>query len=137
MDLSDDNWKPPSATYLCQLSGVQVGNGKKNAAAIWVKPQFTIVDDGDFQGKVFTDFFYIEPGTSEPTMGMRGICRLATCIAGHDVKDPAVAYKIVRAAANDGLLLSIEVYRQTSTKNGREYTNLRFLAKAESTEVAE
>lgn len=129
MDLSDDNWMPTDGTYLTQISGILGGPGKKNPNAIWLKPQLTILDEGDFQNKVFTDFFYIEPGTSEPTMGMRNLCRLATVIAGHDVKDPATAYQIVKDA--EGEVLNTQVYTQKA-KDGRVFTNVRYLSKATS-----
>jgi hypothetical protein len=132
MDLSDDNWMPPSGDYLCQISGVLTGNGKKNPQAIWIKPQFTIVDEGDLQSKTFVDFYYVEPGISEPTMGVKNLCRLATCIAGHDVTDPAMAFQIIKDA--EGELLNLQVYSQTSQKNGKTYTNIRFLSKVASTE---
>lgn len=133
MDLSDDGWSPPDGKYTVILSEVATGSKEKNGVNnIWIKPVFTILD-GEFEGKTFNDFFYLEGvKPDEPTIPMKNMCRLASCLAGTETRNLVDANKIINGAV--GELLSVEVYRTTSKKTGREYANIRFLQKLETTE---
>lgn len=132
MDLSDDGWMPPDGQYdvLIQevTTGVKEKNGVNNA---WVKPTFQVVD-GEFSGRTFTDFYYIEGGMTEPSISVKNLCRFATCLAGTEVRDPIEASAIVDQATDE--FLTVEVFRTTSRKTGKTYPNVRFLQRLEATE---
>ncbi len=135
MDLSDDGWKPPNGNYDVAIedvaSGLKEKNGVNNA---WVKPVFTILD-GEFKGKSFSDYYWIEPGLTEPSISLKNLCRFATCLQGSETKNPIEASEIAKASI--GEFLSVEVYRTFSKKTSREYANIRFLARLEATEEVE
>ena len=73
MDLSDDGWMPPDGNYDVMVedvaSGVKEKEGVNNA---WVKPVFTIVD-GEFKGRSFSDYFWITPGMTEPSISLKNL----------------------------------------------------------------
>ena len=135
MDLSDDGWMPPDGNYDVLIEDVAAGikekNGMNNA---WVKPSFNILD-GEFKGKTFTDYYWIQGNLTEPSISLKNLCRFATCLAGVEVKNPIEAAEIAKAAV--GEFLSVEVYRTTSRKTGKVYPNVRFLQKLEATEDTE
>lgn len=135
MDLTDDGWKPPDGTYDVMIediaSGIKEKNGVNNA---WVKPVFSVID-GEFSGRTFTDYYWIQPGATEPTISLKNLCRLATCLAGRDIKDPMEAFGI--AKASEGEFISVEVFRTTSKKTGKTYPNIRFLQKLVATDTEE
>jgi hypothetical protein len=133
MDIKDNNWMPPDGPYDVQLTDLAMG--EKEGAA-WIRPEFTIVGS-EFDGRTFSDFFYIPGGVDEPTPGMRNLARFATCLAGHEVKDPIQCAQVIQEAEEAGEFLSLEVFRSTSRKNGKVYTNLRYLVVLPSTEVDE
>ncbi len=132
MDLSDDGWKPPNGNFDVLIeevtSGMKEKGGVNNA---WVKPAFSILD-GEFKGRTFTDYFWIQPGLSEPSISLKNLCRFATCLQGSETKNPIEAAEIAKASA--GEFLSVEVYRTTSKKTGKTYPNIRYLAKLEATD---
>ena len=134
MDLSDDGWKPPNGNFDVLIeevtSGMKEKGGVNNA---WVKPAFSILD-GEFKGRTFTDYFWIQPGLSEPSISLKNLCRFATCLQGSETKNPIEAAEIAKASA--GEFLSVEVYRTTSKKTGKTYPNIRYLAKLEATDEA-
>ncbi len=133
MDLTDDGWMPPDGTYDVSIDGVATGTKEKNGVNnAWVKPSFTIFD-GEFSGRTFTDYYWVTPGATEPSISLKNLCRFATCIAGRDVKDLIEAVTIAREAV--GEFLSVEVFRTTSRKTGKEYANIRFCQRLEATET--
>lgn len=135
MNLNDDKWKPPNGDYLVSLDEVLTGvSDKEGVVASWVKPIFTIQDEGEFNGKSFNDFFFIIKGDKggRTYMALLNLLRLATCCAGTEVKSPTEAIKILDDTV--GEFLSIQVYRKPGKKGG-EFANIRFLSKVESTEV--
>jgi hypothetical protein len=133
MDLSDVGWTPPDGGYDVMIDDVATGIKEKNGVNnAWVKPSFTIID-GDFKGRTFTDYYWIQPGAEEPTMSLKNLCRFATCLAGMEIKDPIAAVTIARESK--GEFLSLEVFRTTSKKNGKVYSNLRYLSRLEATEA--
>jgi hypothetical protein len=135
MDLSDDGWMPPDGEYTVVVGDVQSGikekNGLNNA---WVKPGFDIVD-GEFEGRTFTDYYWIVPNMTEPTISIKNMCRFATCLSGTEVRNPIEAAEIVKAA--EGEFLNVQVYRTTSKKTGKTYPNIRFCERLDSTETTE
>ena len=136
MDLSDDGWMPPDGQYDVMIedvsSGVKEKNGVNNA---WVKPAFSILD-GEFKGKTFTDFYYIQGGVmKEPTISVKNLCRFATCLVGSETRIPLEAAEIAKAGV--GEFLTIEVYRTTSKKTGKTYPNIRFLQRLEAHDAPE
>lgn len=133
MDLSDDGWKPQDGEYDVELSDVAVGTKEKEGINnAWVKPAFTVVD-GEFAGRTFTDYFWIEGGMTDPSISVKNLCRLATCLSGSEVINPIEAAEICKAAV--GEFLTVEVYRTKSRKTGKTYSNIRFLQKLEATEA--
>lgn len=132
MDLSDDGWMPPDGGYDVMIedvgSGIKEKSGVNNA---WVKPCFSILD-GEFKGKTFTDYYWIEGGLTEPSISLKNLCRFATCLSGVETKNPIEAAEIAKASI--GEFLSIEVYRSKSRKTGKVYANVRFLQKLEATD---
>ncbi|MCK5641671.1 MAG: hypothetical protein KAJ19_12795 [Gammaproteobacteria bacterium] len=137
MDLSDDGWMPPNGNYDVVVedvaSGLKEKNGVNNA---WVKPVFTIMNPGcEFDGKSFSDYYWIQPGLTEPSISLKNLCRFATCLQGSETKNPIEAAEIAKASV--GEFLSVEVYRTTSKKTSKTYANIRFLARLEATEEGE
>jgi len=134
MDLNDDSWMPTPGNYTVQLEKIQTGTKEKNGLQnAWVKPFFSIVD-GEFEGKSFTDYYWITPNPDKPSPALRSLCRLATCISGSEVKNPVDAINIAQDA--EGEFLSVEVF-QKEARNGKTYTNIRFLSRIDSTEEAD
>lgn len=134
IDLNDDQWMPPDATYLVSIDEIRTGvKEKEGVKNIWVKPVFSIHTEGEFEGKSFTDFYYITPGSDERrnSMSLRNLLRFATCVAGTETKNPVEAIQILQDSLNE--FLNVEVYRTTGKKGGT-FTNIRFLSKLESTE---
>jgi len=131
MDLSDDGWMPPDGTFDVMIDevaqGIKEKNGMNNA---WVKPSFEVID-GEFKGRTFSDYYWIQPNLTEPSISLKNLCRLATCLSGHAVTDPIEA--ITTVVEGKGEFLSVEVYRTTSKKNGKVYSNIRFLQRLEAT----
>ena len=136
MDLSDDGWKPPDGEFDVMLEDVTVGTKEKNGLNnAWVKPTFNVVD-GEFKGRTFTDYYWIEGGMTDPSISVKNLCRLATCLAGTEVRNPIEAAEICKAAV--GEFLTVEVYRTTSKRGknaGKVYSNIRFLQRLEATEA--
>jgi hypothetical protein len=134
MDLSDDGWKPPNGEYDVSIENVVTGVKEKNGVNnAWVRVTFSIMD-GEFGGRSFTDFYYIMGGgIKEPTIAMKNLCRLATCISGSETRLPVEAAAIVEGAT--GEFLTLEVFRVTSRKDGKVHSNVRFLRRLESTET--
>jgi hypothetical protein len=135
MDLSDDGWMPPNGNFDVMVedvaSGIKEKNGVNNA---WVKPVFTILD-GEFKGRTFSDYYWIQPGLTEPSISLKNLCRFATCLQGSETKNPIEAAEIAKASV--GEFLSVEVYRTTcksGPNKGKIYPNVRFLARLEATE---
>lgn len=135
MDLSDDGWTPPDGTYDVCLEEFVTGTKEKTGVTnVWIKPSFTIID-GEFGTKTFTDFYWIPPNSDGDSFSLKNLLRLATCMAGREVRDPVESCKILGDAV--GEFLSVEVYRTTSRKTGKTYSNIRFLSRLETTEVSE
>lgn len=135
MDLSDDGWMPPDGQYDVMIEDVSRGIKEKNGVNnAWIKPTFNILD-GEFKGRTFTDFYYIAGGPmKEPTISVKNLCRFATCLVGSETRVPLEAAEIVNAGV--GEFLTVEVYRTTSKKTGKTYSNIRFLQRLEATEDA-
>jgi hypothetical protein len=133
MDLSDDGWSPPDGPYDVMVedvaSGIKEKDGINNA---WIKPVFTILD-GDFKGRTFCDFYWIEPGMTEPTISIKNLCRFATCLQGSETRNPVEAAEIAKASV--GEFMSVEVYRTTSKKTRKTYANIRFCQCLPATDV--
>lgn len=132
MDLMDDGWKPPNGNFDVMVDEVAYGIKEKGGVnCAWIKPVFSILD-GEFKGRIFTDYYWIDPTKSEPSISLKNLCRYATCLQGSETKDPITAAEI--AKESKGEFLSVEVYRTTSKKTGKTYPNVRFLACLEATE---
>jgi hypothetical protein len=138
MDFSDDGWKPPVGTYDVTIEDVGCGTKAKDGVTnIWLKPVFNVISDGEYQGRTFTEFLYIQPGAKELTPSLRNMLRLATCLAGREIKNAVEASQIIQGAV--GEFLTIEVFQTVGKKGksaGRTFTNLRYLTKLETTEAA-
>jgi hypothetical protein len=137
MDFSDDGWKPPVGTYDVAIetvtTGVKVKDGVTN---VWIKPAFNIISDGEYQGRTFSEFMYIQPGAKELTPALRQLLRFATCLAGREIKNASEAAQIAQASV--GEFLTLEVFTTVGKKGkslGRTFTNIRYLTKLETTEV--
>lgn len=132
MDLSDDGWMPPDGNYDVVVedvaSGIKEKEGINNA---WIKPVFTIVD-GEFKGRSFSDYFWITPGMTEPSISLKNMCRYATCLQGSETRNPIEASEIAEASV--GEFLNVDVYRTKSKKTGKVYANIRYCQKLETTE---
>lgn len=135
MDLTDDGWKPPDGTFDVMVediaSGVKEKDGLNNA---WIKPVFTILD-GEFKGRSFSDYFWIQPNLTEPSISLKNLCRFATCLQGSETKNPIEAAEIAKASV--GEFLTVEVYRSTAKATGKVYANVRFLTRLDATEETE
>jgi hypothetical protein len=134
MDLSDDAWKPPNGNYDVHIEDVASGTKEQGGVInAWVKPVFTILE-GEFKGKSFTDYFWITPGLTEPSISLKNLCRFATCLQGAETKNPIEAAEIAKASV--GEFLTVEVYRSTAKRGknaGKEYANIRYLSRLEAT----
>lgn len=132
MDLSDSGWMPPDGNYDVIVedvaSGIKEKDGVNNA---WIKPVLTIVD-GEFKGRSFSDYFWITPGMTEPSISLKNLCRYATCLQGSETRDPVEASEIAKASV--GEFLNVDVYRTKSKKTGKIYPNIRYCQKLETTE---
>lgn len=130
MDFSDDGWKPPVGTYDVSIDAVKTGTKTADGVTnLWIKPVFSIIAEGEYAGKSFSDFMYIPQGTKELTPALRQLLRLATCIAGREVRNPVEAVGICQKAV--GSFLTLEVFQTVAKKGksaGKTYTNIRFLA---------
>ncbi len=137
MDLSDDGWMPPNGTYDVMVEDVASGIKEKDGVVnAWVKPIFNIVDpNNEFHDKTFSDYYWITPGMTEPSISLKNLCRFATCLQGSETKIPIEAAEIAKASV--GEFLSVEVYRTTAKKTGKTYANIRFLALLEATDADE
>lgn len=132
MDLTDDGWKPPNGNFDVMVESVAYDTKEKDGIkCVWIKPIFNILD-GEFKGRSFSDYYWIQPGMTEPSISLKNLCRFATCLQGAETKNPIEAAEIAKASA--GEFLSVEVYRTTSKKTGKTYPNIRFLARLEATE---
>lgn len=138
MDFSDDGWKPPVGTYDVMIEDVVTGvKVKESVNNIWLKPTFVIVSEGEFQGRSFSEFLYIQPGAKELTPSLRNMLRLATCLAGREIKNAVEASQIIQGSVSE--FLTLEVFQTVGKKGksaGRTFTNLRYLTKLETTEAA-
>lgn len=132
MDLSDDGWMPPDGNYDVAVedvaSDIKEKDGVNNA---WIKPVFTIVD-GEFKGRSFSDYFWITPGMTEPSISLKNLCRYATCLLGSETRDPIEASEIAKASVRE--FLNVDVYRTTSKKTRKVYANIRYCQKLETTD---
>lgn len=133
MDLNDDGWMPPNGTFDVMVEDVATGVKEKNGVNnAWVKPVFTVLD-GEFKGRSFSDYYWIVPGLSEPSISMKNLCRFATCLQGTDTRNPIEAAEIVKASI--GEFINVEVYRTTSKKTGKIYANIRFNQRLDATDA--
>lgn len=136
MDLSDDKWYPPDGEYDVSIEGITTNTKEKDGVnCAGVKAVFSIVD-GEFQGRTFSDFYWIVPGSDEwrDLINLKNLLRFATCMGGRRIQDPIEAVTILREAENE--FLTVEVYRTTAKKGGRVFTNVRFLRTLVATEAS-
>lgn len=135
MDLSDDGWKPPNGEFNVMVEGVTSDTSEKDGVTkVWIKPMFTILD-GEFKGRSFTDYYWIEPGLKEPSIAIKNLCRFATCLQGAETRNPIEAFEIVKASV--GEFLNIEVWRgKPSQKTGKIYANIRFCQTLPATDAS-
>ncbi len=136
MDLSDDGWMPPDGSFDVMVedvaSGIKEKNGITNA---WIKPVFTILD-GDFKGRSFSDYYWIQPNLTEPSISIKNLCRFATCLQGAETRNPIEAAEIAKASV--GEFLNVEVYRTTAKKGpnkGKTYPNVRFCQRLDASDA--
>lgn len=135
MDLSDSGWMPPDGEYDVMVGEVACGTKEKDGLTnAWIKPVFTIVD-GEFKTLSFSDYFWITPGMTEPSISIKNLCRYATCLQGSETRVPIEAAEIAKASI--GEFLSVEVYRTTAKKTGKVYANIRYLRKLDAVPVTE
>jgi len=136
MDLSDSGWYPPDDNFDVVVESVASGTKENKGGVIcgWLKPIFGILD-GKFKGQTFSDYFWIEPHLSEPSVSIKNLCRFATCLQGSETRNPIEAAEIAKAAG--GEFLNVDVYRTTSKKTGKTYPNIRFCQKLEATDATE
>lgn len=126
MDYSDDGWMPDDGEYTALLVGFTTGTKAKNDVVhAWGKPIFRILD-GDFKDRSFADFLWLPPNPSEPSMGLRQMLRLGTCLSDRELHNANEASTIIQEAAAAGEVLNIEVYTTIAKKDGRAYTNIRY-----------
>lgn len=141
MDFSDDGWKPPVGTYDVCLEDVTTGTKSKDGVTnIWLKPIFRIITEGEYAGRTFSEFMYIQPGAKELTPALRQLLRLATCLAGREIKNAVEASQIITEAGAANEFLTLEIFQTVGKKGksaGRTFTNVRYLTKLETTEAAE
>lgn len=137
MDFSDDGWKPPVGTYDVILTDVSKDTkNKEGITNAWVKPVFQIFSPGEYDGRTFNEFMYFTPGAKELTPALRQLLRLATCLAGREIRNSVEAIQIISDSVNE--CLTLEVFTTVGKKGaskGKVYTNVRFVAKIETTEV--
>lgn len=141
-DLSDDGWSPPDGDYTVSFDSLSTGMGKKSPGA-YAKASFTVID-GEFEGRIFTDFFWLPQGGRQktasgtmPAMGIIGLGRLTTIIAGHEVKQPTECIPILDEAAAGNTILQVQVYRskiKSGKRQGEFAVNVRYLNTIASTE---
>jgi hypothetical protein len=135
MDYSDDGWKPVDGKYDVELTDIKTGvKAKEGVNFAWVKPSFRIISPGEFEGKAFQDFMYVEPQPKELSPALKQLLRLGTCVAGRELRNAVEAIQIITDAK--GEFLTLEVFTTTAKKGknvGKEYKNIRYLAKLEST----
>lgn len=138
MDFSDDGWKPPVGQYDVRVVEAVIGGKVKDGVqTAWLKPIFEIISEGEFTGRTFSEFIYITPNAKELTPGLKQLLRLATCLAGREIRNASEAFQIIQDSV--GEFLTVE-FRQNVGKGknaGKVFLNLYFLNKIESTEVAE
>lgn len=100
LDLAD-GWKPDPGSYTIALIGVESGVEKGIA---WIRPRFRIVD-GDLKGREFTDYFKLDPA-QKGLMGMTKCARLATVLAGAEVKDQVKCRDTMQSSIGAILIMS-------------------------------
>lgn len=139
MDFSDDGWKPTPGIYDVMIEEVIKGQKvKEGVTNIWVKPVFKVISEGEYVDRTFSEFCYIQPGTTELTPGLRQLLRLATCLAGREVKNAVEATQIISDAVSE--FLTVEIFTTVGKKGkskGKTFTNIRYLSKLETTETVE
>ncbi|KKN80432.1 hypothetical protein LCGC14_0330250 [marine sediment metagenome] len=132
VDYTDDGWMPKDGEYTVLLEKFTFGttdkDGITNARA---KAIFRIIGTEEFDGRSFGEFFWM-PGQAKTTsMGQANLLRLGTCLCGRDLsvsETREAAQHIADAAAfKDGTILNVRVFTTTSKKDGKTYTNTRFL----------
>lgn len=122
------NWKPPPDNYTVVCQPVQVGTKVKNGiTCAFIKPGFQIVD-GEFEGRVFTDFFWFPQGQTEPdSPALKQLLRLARTITGRDVRNMAEATAAIQTAGDNSDVLAIETF----CIEGKDRTYIKYTGRAE------
>ena len=144
MDLSDKQWYPPNNEYdvlILKVGSEMITPTKgefKGVEEAVANVTFQILD-GEFEDKTFQQSFWIPPQAnwgSRPPMDAVNLARLATCIAGHEEKDPATCFGIISAAEGDALRIQIGRGKAKKAPH-REYVKLTYLNTLQSTEEVE
>lgn len=127
LDLSDDGWRPPAGTYTVSIDPMV--KGTKEGKGAWARLNFTIVSEGEFQGRSFAEFCWFPIGGMQNGRvggGLRTVAKLATLLAGHEIKDPALSIQTIEQAV--GELIEIERFDVKAKDDpNKVYKNLRFL----------
>jgi hypothetical protein len=136
VDYADDGWKPEDGEYTVLLEKFNTGTKEKGGVQNgWGKANFKILT-GDNDGRSFCEFFWLPSSAQKCGPGMANLLRLATCLAGREFKVAEIqeAGQIINGCCGT-TVLNVRIYTTTSKKDGKTYTNTRYLTLVADDEV--
>ncbi len=129
VDYSDNGWKPPDGDYTVLLERFNVGTTDKDGITnAYAKAIFRVLGTEEYDGRSFGEFFWLPAHVKTTSMGQANLLRLGTCICGRELQVSETREAAAHIADNVGCaILNVCVFTTTSKKDGKSYTNTRFL----------
>jgi hypothetical protein len=127
VDYTDDGWKPEDGDYTVLLERFTSGTKEKNGIANgWAKAYFRIVN-GDYEGRSFSEFFWLPSSPKNITFGMSNLLRLGTCLSGRELKVAEITEACEQANAVTGsALLNVAITSSTWKSDSKVHTTTKF-----------
>lgn len=134
VDYSDDGWKPDDGEYTVLLERFTSGTAPDKDGVVHGKGKaiFRIMV-GEHEGRSFGEFFWLPPNPNTTTPGMTNMLRLGSCLCGRELKVAEIsdACGIINTAVGSEVL-NVRLFTTISKKNGKSYTNTRFLSRVDA-----
>lgn len=129
VDYADDGWKPDDGEYTVLLERFTTATWDKEGLTNGRGNAVFRIFGSDFEGRAFSEVFWLNANSTKITRGMSSLLRLATCLSGRELRVSEIgeAGQII-ADSVGAAFLNVRVFTTTSKKNNKTYTNTRFLS---------
>jgi hypothetical protein len=129
VDYTDDGWKPADGEYTVLLEKFTANTVDKNGVVCaMAKAIFRILGTEEFDGRSFSELFWLPGHSAKTGMGQANMLRLAACLGGRELQVSETREAAETINSNAGCaILNVRVFTTKSKKNAKTYTNTRFL----------